>query len=577
MGAMAQPPGRADHPSGPRRISRRRLLGTGGAVIGLGALGLSGWDLAPLGRQPGDHHARPAGEGPVQVDAPPPPPPVEPTATPSELTPHATVHWQADGHGLVRTSTGSPQWSDPVPVQEAVQQAGPNATILLTHGVYRGFSVVPLPRQTFLGEPGGDVRLRGTRLLDAIPTTAGLLVRGLHLTPRTLGFVYPGRERDLYPNDLFVDGERLRHVGPGGTPQAGTWTFDYAQGEVRIDPGAAGHEIELSVLESAFHDGGAAIPFSVRNVTIERYACPAQVGAVQADRSAVELTYVAVVDNHGTGVKVGAGSVVRHALIARNGQLGFAGNCEHDHDGTVVLEDSEIAHNLQLGYQWEWEGGAMKIVFARSPRVRNCWVHDNAGPGVWFDIDNIDPLTTSCLIERNAENGVFYEIGFGGRIVDNVIRDNGRQAVGDNGAGITIANTAGVVYERNVLHGNRFPLLFRHGDRGRSWRSDEHAGRAWEGRDLHGRHNDILAEGAGASGLRLEVPSAREVLEGSRSEANTWRTRDPAQHHWFWDGPLDWDGWQRRGFDTTSTVSSELDPDYAVVRAPFRRAVYGPI
>ena len=50
----------------------------------------------------------------------------------------------------------------------------------------------------------------------------------------------------------------------------------------------------------------------------------------------------------------------------------------------------EIAFNNYAGYDAFWEGGGTKFWRNKRLIVRDSCVHDNNGPGLWSDIDNID-------------------------------------------------------------------------------------------------------------------------------------------------------------------------------------------
>jgi len=88
----------------------------------------------------------------------------------------------------------------------------------------------------------------------------------------------------------------------------------------------------------------------------------------------------------------------------------------------------------------------------------------NRGSGIWFDIGNEDCVARNCLIADNEDGGIFYEISYGLRVLDNVIVGNGfAETAGAWGAqaGVTLSSSPGCVIERNLIAGNREGFNFR--------------------------------------------------------------------------------------------------------------------
>jgi hypothetical protein len=56
--------------------------------------------------------------------------------------------------------------------------------------------------------------------------------------------------------------------------------------------------------------------------------------------------------------------------------------------------------------------------------VRNNWVHDNRGAGLWADTNNNDFLIENNVIEDNDGPAIFYEISYNAVIKNNTLRRN---------------------------------------------------------------------------------------------------------------------------------------------------------
>ena len=115
----------------------------------------------------------------------------------------------------------------------------------------------------------------------------------------------------------------------------------------------------------------------------------------------------------------------------------------------MTVRDTEIDHNLQLGFRWQHEGGGTKFKRMSAGMLfeRN-WVHDNNGPGAWWDVYNTAVVIRDNLVEDNSEMGIYYEISDGPtRIEDNISINNGR-------GGIEISTSNDVTVFRNLVWGN---------------------------------------------------------------------------------------------------------------------------
>jgi hypothetical protein len=499
------------------------------------------------------------------------------SATPSEPTTRTT------------DATQSFPTADPVPptfsgtevlipvgqsIQAAVDAHPAGTAFRIAAGVHRLQSVQPRDGNTFTGEPGAV--LNGARVLDpaAFRRVDGRWVLdGQDLSGFVHGEVEPGAERHAHPFDLFLGAARADHVASRAAVSApGRWFLDYDRDEIVLfdDPSTVGG-VELSVVESAFRSDADDV--TIQHLTVTRYASPAQHGAIHAAEGLRwEVGYVTVTQAHGSGIRIGPGMHLHHSRISDAGQLGVGGTDEHDGVKLPVLvEFNEIFNNRTLRYYWGWEGGATKFALTTDLVFQNNWVHDNRGPGVWFDVDNADAVIRANVVEGNDQAGIFYEISFGAEIYDNVVRDNGRQAVGDEGAGIHVSNSRDVEIHHNAIYGNRSAILGTQGDRGSS-----HLG-VRETVGLYAHHNDIVP-GEVAQGIRVDYGDPTHFYQraGNRMEANTYRMAPTAGA--FWAGEqLDLAGWQARGYERDAVLAAAgSTPQLRTPSLAFTAAPVGP-
>ncbi len=94
-------------------------------------------------------------------------------------------------------------------------------------------------------------------------------------------------------------------------------------------------------------------------------------------------------------------------------------------------------------------------MFTEGLIVRDNFVHDNRGVGLWTDIDNIDTRYEANRVYNNERIGIFHEISYDAVIVDNDVRGNGFDF--DFwlwGAGIAVAASPNVEIVGNRLAAN---------------------------------------------------------------------------------------------------------------------------
>jgi parallel beta-helix repeat protein len=454
-------------------------------------------------------------------------------------------------------STGQcqhPQDAVPVPAGQSIQQAvndHPAGTaFLLGAGVHRLAQVDPLPRNRFYGQLAPDCT-RLTTLTGASQLTAFTRDGNRWWAPigtaqqgQIHGRCEPGWGRCDYPNDVYVDNQPIRHEPDLNALGAGEYHVvrNDVPGQEEDDPRVyvgsdpAGHTIEIATARYAFGPGAADV--TVSGLVIEKYAIPPQMGAIgdQDPSGGWRVENNEVRQNHGTGVKVGAGSVVRGNYLHHNGQQGFGATG----DG-VLLEGNEIAANNYAHVDPGWEAGAMKVQQTQNLVIRGNCVHHNAGPGIWVDIENTNALIEDNTVFHNDQMGIFFEISQGGTIRDNRVGRNGRANTDWlYGANIMVSTSENADVHHNDVEvdpafGNAITIVWQ--DRPRE--GTQLPPYRGNGSRVHDNEVTFLG-GSGVQGAADDFvstdPRKGEVFRTNSFDANTYHATSVTAPHFAWDG-----------------------------------------
>ncbi|MPZ99224.1 MAG: hypothetical protein GEU80_07770 [Dehalococcoidia bacterium] len=425
-------------------------------------------------------------------------------------------------------------------VQSMVNSKPGGTTFYLAAGVHRMQSVAPKDGNTFIGAPGAA--MRGSRELSSWDRAgSNWVIGGQTQEGRRVGACefLPNGQRDtmcVYPEQLFIDGERLTQVGSLSQLGSGKWYFDYGRDRIYIADNPSGRLVETSVTDMAFY--GNARNVTIRGLVIEQYASPAQVGALQGkDGSGWVVDGNIVQYNHGVGIRTGTGMQVLNNTVLHQGQIGITGA-----GSDVVVQGNEIAYNNESFYKPRWEAGGTKFVKTRNLVVRDNYVHHNTGPGIWTDIDNVHTLFEGNRVEYNTGQGIKHEISYDAIIRGNTARFNGtNHDVWLWGAQILVQNSPNVeVYNNTVVAGESAGdgIAGVNQDRG----TGSHG--KWELRNLWVHDNDITYLGNGQnSGV------AGNCGDNNRFSGNTYRApRDYQDKNWWeWCGRTSFGGLQKIG------------------------------
>lgn len=337
-----------------------------------------------------------------------------------------------------------------------------------------------------------------------------------------------------YQEDLFLTGvPRLRKVGvldggvirgePASTVSQGEYFIDYDQDRIILGSDPEGRRAELSVTPAAIDSGANAV--TVKSLKIQRFAGP---GIESAGGEGWHIVDNEFRDNHTRALKVYGGARVVRNYIHHNGQYGVAGTG----DGNL-FSGNEIAFNNAAKFARSstsfWDAGGSKFVRNTRLVLRDNYVHDNFGDGLWIDIDNAGVTIAGNRIEDNYRMGINYEISFSALIQNNSVTDNGD-------VGIWVNSSRGVRVTENLVKKNGDAIIIADQDRD-----------GYAVRNIKVDNNEVVRSGiTGTDDTR--VPSF---------VANVYRVSDVNNKLWMWnDVEVDAAGWKGVGQDLTGRFIS---------------------
>ena len=176
------------------------------------------------------------------------------------------------------------------------------------------------------------------------------------------------------------------------------------------------------------HNGARWInDVTIRNLTITKYAPPAQNGAIwggddqSASTTGWTLDSLDVSYSTNLGVRIGNRMRVLRSKLHHNSSINIGGV------GRAVLVDGiESSYgNNGCPNNPGFESGGSKFVKTDSLVVRNSFFHHNCGVGLWLDINNIRYVLDNNVVEDNVREGICIEVSFGGVIRNNSVSRNG--------------------------------------------------------------------------------------------------------------------------------------------------------
>jgi parallel beta-helix repeat protein len=323
---------------------------------------------------------------------------------------------------------------------QAAIDANPTGTVFqFAAGVYQGQQFEAKSGDQFLGDPSGGTILDGATVLNQWTQSGSYWVAG-GLPSQLVDGGYTGSNPLAnYDNDLFIDNVLYQRVSSLAQVTTGTWYFDTTTNSVYISENPAGHAVEYSELPYLTTDNGTT-NVVVENLTVEKYAAAAQIGAIN-DLQNATFVNVTAEWNHGDGLSLGSGDIVQGGRYNHNGQLGIHGGGSNN----VQVAGAEIAYNNYAGYNTGWEAGGIKVSAATGVLISGNNVHDNNGQGIWNDVNDFNVVDSNNTVTNNNGVGILYEVSHGtSSITGNTVSNNAD-------SGIYISNSDGVTVSGNTV------------------------------------------------------------------------------------------------------------------------------
>jgi hypothetical protein len=328
-------------------------------------------------------------------------------------------------------------------VAEIVARAPVGTTFHIDPGIYRLQYAHPKDGQKFIGK--GEVVFNGATILSDWRRVGGFWVaEGPKARSDSGGRCQRHAPLCGHDEDLFIDGKIHRRVASLADVKPGTYYDDRLSIHISEDP--TNKLTEFSTAPFAITSQASDV--LLQDIVFEKYASRAQHGAIDfpGGRNWI-LRNVTARWNHGLGARVGPGTHISGGSFSNNGQLGLAGSGSY-----ILIEGAEIAHNNYAGFNSGWEAGGTKFVRTDNLVVRKNCVHNNDGPGLWTDADNINIEFVDNLVFDNRGDGIKHEISYRAKIHGNTVARNGHERLNWLwGSQILIQNSQDVEAYNNVV------------------------------------------------------------------------------------------------------------------------------
>ena len=428
-----------------------------------------------------------------------------------------------------------------------VSSAPAGTTFHLNGGVYRLQQIVPRNGDTFVGDSNTD--LTGAVVLTNFGNVGGLYVAAFTGTPgQTNGYCVSSAPACIYPEDLFLDNAPLQRVTSQAAVAPGSWFLNYSTGRIFMADSPAGHTVEISSARSAF--SGSAANVTVQNLTVEKYAVPAQMGAIgdQYPGNGWQVLNATARLNHGAGIAIGSGGLVRGSNASNNGNEGI-----HAVGSNITIASNTISNNNYAGFDAGWEAGGLKSASVTNLMVKLNTVANNIGPGLWTDINSTGVTYDSNTVTNNANEGIKHEISYAATISNNTVSNNGSafspwlwgsQILVQNSQSV---NVFGNVVTVNANYGNGISLIYQ--NRGTGTQGP------WNTTNNNVYNNTIYYSGQnGQSGMVADYNQSTALAWPNTFNNNTYYVQGTTHTFWVWQENYVWTQFQAAGYERQGTV-----------------------
>jgi hypothetical protein len=291
----------------------------------------------------------------------------------------------------------------------------------------------------------------------------------------------------------------------------------------------------------AFSSGASNV--TIRGLVVQNYASPDKEGAINREGGAKNWLVEGneVRDNSEVGIRGNSGWRILGNYVHGNGRYGITGS-----GIGLVVEGNEIANNAVI-YGATGSSGGTKFVHTEGLVLRNNFVHDNQGNGLWADINNLNVLFEGNRIVGNLRHGINFEISCGAVIRNNYLEGNGflnKSPNWMNDAGILVSTSPNVDIYGNTLVGNNKGIGLIHWDHNNRDAVDKCVP-ALKNVKVH--DNRIVQSGGAAAGLDAAADRDQVWTSwGNQFSNNTYQLSNGAQFRWQ-AGWVNYQQWKDNG------------------------------
>jgi parallel beta-helix repeat protein len=297
-----------------------------------------------------------------------------------------------------------------------------------------------------------------------------------------------------------------------------------------------------------FAFAGGALGVRIQDVEITGYSSDSTLGAIQGyDAEDWTLQNLNVHDNYGYGALLRNHFTVLGGTFHHNSRLGIS---VWQGSGGLIDGVDLSFNNPDTLFAPLNQAGGIKIEQSDDVTVHGCHVHDNVGPGIWYDGDNRGSLISGNTVTDNTHVGILYEISYSGVIQGNTVVGNGVVEKAVYGSGILVANSQDVEIHDNVLRQNSDGIVAHRENRGSG------AFGVYEVRNLWVHDNDIEIPSGHAGMLDFIGDNAMLHSLNNRFDRNRYDITGNALP--FYAGALDpssVSAWRALGQDQNSTFT----------------------
>jgi parallel beta-helix repeat protein len=459
----------------------------------------------------------------------------------------------------VQVSASTVDLSPSENVQSVVNAHSAGTTYVFTAGVYRLQSITPKAGDSYIGNSGAI--LNGSQLATSfsqqkVNGVTYWVTAGPSKAGTVAGTCDSVHTMCAYPEDLFINNQVIERVSSLSAVTSTTCYFDYSNSGIYFLTNPTGRTVEVGTTPHAF--SATVSNVTIKNLTIEKYAAPAETGAIVA-RTGWTISNNTVAYNHGGGIQIGSNSVIESNYVHHNGQVGITGG-----DGSgALIQNNEVAYNNTVGFDFSWQAGGIYYANSTGVVIKGNYVHDNSGMGIHLDYQAYDWLIQGNRTQNNEFTGIDNEIGYNGTASYNISQNDGSWPGKTNpsmwwGCGIyAYAASNTTIYNNTVLNDTNgicgISIPRGSGNRGE-----------FEVQNLSVSDNVIVLSTGAATGAMAQTGDA--VYSSSANNhwtGNTYKLPSSTASSYVWNNKkVDASTWQSYGNDTSGTWISSTDTSF---------------